>query len=98
MPLLGGFGRMSSTGGFPLPTSMRVGDMLDKATARLKASRSKLAKAKKDLTAHKEMMKRSRFTPEGYKKATTKLHALEKHVAALQKQVAKDLMLATSIG
>jgi hypothetical protein len=85
-------------GGWPIPTSLRIQQMLDGAGSRLQKAQTKLTKAKKELAAHKDVMKRSRYTAEGYKKATAKLHALEKKVAVAQKEVDKARMLAFNLG
>ena len=54
--------------------------------ARLATLDTKIAAKTKELTAHKEVMMRSRYTAEGLKVATAKLKTLERELGALQKE------------
>lgn len=66
----------------------------EKLQARLATLEKKIASKSKELQAHKDVMARSRYTPEGLKVATAKLKTLEKELAALKtehKHVKADL-------
>lgn len=66
----------------------------EKLQARLATLDKKIASKSKELQAHKDVMARSRYTPEGLKVATAKLKTLEKELAALKtehKHVKADL-------
>jgi glutamine synthetase adenylyltransferase len=65
-----------------------------KLTAQLATLDTAIAAKKKELTHHKDVMARSRYTPEGLVKATATLKKLEKELASLttqRKAVAKEL-------
>ena len=66
----------------------------EKLTARLATLDKKIAAKAKELQGHKDVMMRSRYTPEGLIVATKKLKTLEKELAALKtehKHVKADL-------
>lgn len=56
----------------------------EKLKAQLATLDKKIATASKALQDHKDIMMRSRYTPEGLKLATAKLKSLEKDLAKLQ--------------
>lgn len=56
----------------------------EKLKTQLAALDKKIATASKALQDHKDIMMRSRYTPEGLKAATAKLKALEKDLSKLQ--------------
>jgi seryl-tRNA synthetase len=56
----------------------------EKLKAQLATLDKKIATASKALQDHKDVMARSRYTPEGFKAASAKLKALEKDLAKLQ--------------
>ncbi|MDP3236311.1 MAG: hypothetical protein Q8S33_25285 [Myxococcales bacterium] len=58
----------------------------EKLKAQLATLDKKIATASKALQDHKDIMMRSRYTPEGLKLATAKLKSLEKDLAKLQTQ------------
>lgn len=58
----------------------------EKLQAQLATLDKKIAAKSDELQAHKDIMARSRYTPEGLKVATAKLKKLEKELAALQNQ------------
>ena len=58
----------------------------EKLKAQLATLDKKIATASKALQDHKDIMMRSRYTPEGLKLATAKLKTLEKDLAKLQTQ------------
>jgi hypothetical protein len=60
---------------------------VDTSKTRLAALEKKLTTATKALADHRDVMARSRYTPEGFKQATATLKTLEKNVATLQTQV-----------
>ena len=66
----------------------------EKLKARVAALETKLTAKSAELQTHKDIMARSRYTPQGLKDATAKLKKLEKEVTALKtelKQVKADL-------
>ena len=56
----------------------------EKLQARLETLDKKIAAKSTELQGHKDVMMRSRYTPEGYKVATAKLKKLEKELGALK--------------
>lgn len=66
----------------------------EKLQTRLATLDKKIASKSKELQAHKDVMARSRYTPQGLKDATAKLKTLERELGALKtehKQVKADL-------
>ncbi len=66
----------------------------EKLQTRLATLDKKIATKSKELQTHKDVMARSRYTPEGLKTATAKLKTLEKELATLKtehKHVKADL-------
>jgi predicted RNase H-like nuclease (RuvC/YqgF family) len=66
----------------------------EKLKARVAALETKLTAKSAELQTHKDIMARSRYTPQGLKDATAKLKKLEKEVTSLKtelKQVKADL-------
>jgi hypothetical protein len=88
---------MTTIHGRPLPTNLRIHNMLKRASTNVQTKRKALAAAKKELKAHKDMMAASRFTPEGLKKAMQKLKALEKKVEVATTELQKAIKLSRTI-
>jgi seryl-tRNA synthetase len=67
----------------------------EKLKARVAALETKLTARSAELQTHKDVMARSRYTPQGLKDATAKLKKLEKEVTALKTEL-KQVKAPTS--